>query len=519
MPRRKLRVKAADSARINTELAELRARLEIRTEWPTEVLAEAEEAVRSPRLPEYDATGLPLFTVDPPGSRDLDQAMHLTHRRGGGYRVHYAIADVAAFVRPGGAIDAEAGRRVQTLYFPDRRVPLHPARISEDAASLLPGETRPALLWQLDLDADGAVVLADVRRALVRSRRRLDHAAVQRAVDNGGADEQSALLATIGRLREERERERGGISLSVPEQEIEETAHGYTLVYRAALPADGWNAQISLLTGMAAADLMLDAGIGLLRTLPAAPAGAYERLRRVAHALDIAWPDGLPYPDLVRSLDPDVPLHAAFLNECTGLLRGAGYRAFDETQGLPVPTDPGHAALATPYAHCTAPLRRLGDRYAQEICAAVAAGEEVPEWTRTALPDVPGLMAGGDRRAAEVERACVDLVEAELLHGREGEEFTAVVVDVDGKRPSSGTVQLRRPAVRARCDVPGGGDGTGAGAGTDGSAGSSTADGAAGGPDGTGSEGIRPHLPLGERIRVRLTVADPATRTVRFAPL
>ncbi|MFJ6137925.1 RNB domain-containing ribonuclease [Kitasatospora sp. NPDC092286] len=498
MPRRKLRVKAADSARINAELAELRARLEIHTEWPEAVLAEAEEAADAPRRPEDDATELPLFTVDPPGSRDLDQAMHLAHRPGGGYRVHYAIADVAAFVRPGGAIDTEARRRVQTLYFPDHPVPLHPARLSEDAASLLPGETRPALLWQLDLDADGALVLADLRRALVRSRRRLDYAGVQRALDAGGADEQLALLATVGRLREERERARGGISLPVPEQEIEETPRGYLLGYRAPTPAEGWNAQISLLTGLAAADLMLDAGVGLLRTLPAAPATAYQRLRLVARALDIDWPDTLPYPDLIRSLDPDLPLHAAFLNECTGLLRGAGYRAFDEARGLPAPADPAHAALAAPYAHCTAPLRRLGDRFAQEVCAAVAAGYEVPGWAREALPAVPVLMAGGDRRSAEVERACVDLVEAELLAGREGEDFTAVVVDVDGERPGYGTVQLREPAVRARCDAAGDGAGDGDGDGRD------------GGPGRAG-------LPLGGLIRVRLTVADPATRTVRFA--
>ncbi|MGW6919468.1 RNB domain-containing ribonuclease [Kitasatospora sp. NPDC054939] len=488
MPRRKLRIRAADPSVIDAELAALRTRLEIRTQWPAEVLAEAEDAVRSPRLPEYDATGLPLFTVDPPGSRDLDQAMHLAHRPGGGYRVHYAIADVAAFVRPGGAIDAEARRRVQTLYFPDRRIPLHPARLSEDAASLLPGETRPALLWQLDLAPDGAVVLADLRRALVRSHRRLDYEAVQRAVDGGGADEQPALLATVGRLREEQERARGGTSLPVPEQEIADGPHGYSLGFRAPAPAEGWNAQISLLTGMAAAELMLDAGLGLLRTLPAAPAEAYERLRRVAGALDIAWPAGLPYPELIRSLDPDEPLHAAFLNECTGLLRGAGYRAFDAARDRPAPDDPGHAALAAPYAHCTAPLRRLADRFALEVCAAVAAGEEAPEWARTALPGLPALMAAGDRRSGEVERACVDLVEAELLRGREGEEFTAVVVDVDGRRPASGTVQLREPAVRARCD---GAPGEAAG---------------------------RP-LPLGGRVRVRLAQADPATRTVRFAPV
>ncbi|WP_441246355.1 RNB domain-containing ribonuclease [Kitasatospora sp. McL0602] len=479
MPRRHLSVRAADSTRINAELAELRTQLELRTDWPPAVLAEADRAAAVPRLPELDATDLPLFTVDPPGSRDLDQAMHLT-RRGSGYRVHYAIADVAAFVHPGGAVDAEARRRVQTLYFPDERVPLHPARLAEDAASLLPGELRPALLWQLDLDSDGAVVLADLRRAQVRSRRRLDYEEVQQAVDSGSADEQLELLAEIGRLREAQEQARGGISLPVPEQEVEPVDGGYRLAYRAPRPADGWNAQISLLTGMAAADLMLDAGVGLLRTLPAAPSSAYARLRRVARALGVDWPEAMPYQELIRSLDPARAAEAAFLNACTGLLRGAGYHAFDDAQGLPAPADPVHAALAAPYAHCTAPLRRLADRYALEICAAIAGGAEIPPWVSEELPGLPGVMAGGDRRAHEVERACVDLVESELLRGREGERFDAVVIEVDERKPRVGTVQLREPAVVAKCD--------------------GEAD-----------------LPLGGQLRVRLTTADPHSRTVRFA--
>lgn len=477
MPRRRLRVR---TARIASELADLRTRMQIRTEWPEAVLAAADQAVRAPGRPAYDATALPLFTIDPAESLDLDQAMHL-ERRGHGYRVHYAIADVGAFVTPGGPVDTEARQRVETLYFPDRRVPLHPPQFSEGAASLLPDQDTPALLWQLDLDADGALVRTDLRRALVRSRRRLDYAAAQRAIDTGTADEALALLATIGPLREERERERGGISLPIPEQEVEEVRGGYALAYRAPRPADGWNAQISLLTGMAAAALMLDAGIGLLRTMPAAPRSAYARLRLVARALDVPWPQDQPYPQLIRSLDPTVPAHAAFLNECTGLLRGAGYTAFDGTP----PTDPGHAAVAAPYTHCTAPLRRLADRFTGELCAALVAGDQAPEWVREALPLLPKLMETGDRRAHEVERACVDLIEAELLRGREGELFDAVVVDVDERRPLTGTVQLHHPAVRARIadDRP-----------------------------------AAPPLPLGTRIRVRLTNADPTARTVRFAP-
>jgi exoribonuclease R len=475
-------VRTAGTAAINRELVALRARLEIPEDWPPAVLAAAEAAARSPRLPTEDARDIPFFTLDPPDSRDLDQAMHLERRPDGrGFRVHYAIADVAAFVTPGGEIDAEARRRVQTLYFPDRRIPLHPPVLSEGAASLLPEQDRPALLWQLDLDAEGELTSTQVRRALVRSRARLDYAGAQRRLDDGTAPEALALLGVIGPLREQRERDRGGISLPVPEQEVEEVPGGYALAFRAPRPADGWNAQISLLTGMAAARLMLDAGIGVLRTLPAAPASAFDRLRRVAQALGVPWPRSVPYPELIRSLDPDNPAHAAFLNECTGLLRGAGYTAFDGTP----PADPGHAAVAAPYAHCTAPLRRLVDRFAGEICLAVNAGAPVPDWARAALPDLPKVMEAGDRRAHEVDRTAVDLVEAALLTGREGELFDGVVVDVDERRPSRGLVQLANPAVRARI--------------TDGRV-------------------AAPPLPLGESIRVRFMGLDPTGRQVSFEP-
>ncbi|MDX3384459.1 RNB domain-containing ribonuclease [Streptomyces niveiscabiei] len=473
MPRRPLRVTGAPEAPLRAALADLRTELGVPAAFPPEVLAEAERAATNPTLPAYDATDIPFLTIDPPESTDLDQALHLS-RQGTGYRVRYAIADVAAFVAPGGALDAEANRRVTTLYFPDGRVPLHPAVLSEGAASLLPDRTRPAALWTIDLDADGRTLAVDVRRALVRSRAKLDYAGVQKQIDEGTAEEPLALLKAIGELRERQEAERGGISLNVPEQEIVERDDTYELTYRAPLPADGWNAQLSLLTGMAAADLMLSYGTGVLRTLPAAPDGAVARLRRVAQALRVDWPHHVPYSRLIRSLDPRTPRHAAFLQECTSLLRGAGYTVF---QGGALPGLTTHAAVAAPYAHCTAPLRRLADRYATELCLAAVAGDPPPEWVLAALDALPERMAEGGHRANAVERACVDVVEAAVLAGHVGETFDACVIDLENHH---GTVHLESPAVVGRVD----GD----------------------------------HLPLGEHLRVRLTRADPATRTVRFAP-
>ncbi|MDT9697936.1 RNB domain-containing ribonuclease [Streptomyces sp. P17] len=478
MPRRHIRVTGAPEAPLRAALAELRTELDVSETFPPEVLAEAERVARDPALPVEDATDVPLVTIDPPTSTDLDQAMHLS-RQGTGYRVRYAIADVAAFVVAGSSLDRETHRRVTTLYFPDTRIPLHPALLSEGAASLLPGQTRPAVLWTIDLDAEGRPLAVDVRRALVRSRAKLDYAGVQKEIDDGTAEEPLALLAEIGRLREGLEVDRGGISLNVPEQEIVERNGGYELTYRAPLPAEGWNAQVSLLTGMAAADLMLSSGTGVLRTLPAAPDGAVGRLRRTAHALHIDWPHHVSYAELVRTLDPRVPHHAAFLQECTTLLRGAGYTVFKDGK---LPDIATHSAVAAPYAHCTAPLRRLADRFASELCLAAVEGGPPPEWVLSALNALPDEMATGSRRAGTVERACVDIVEAALLKDRVGEVFDAYVVDVDERRPGVGTVQLETPAVIGRIES---GDGA---------------------------------LPLGERLRVRLTQADPVAAKVRFAP-
>lgn len=479
MPRRQLHMTGAADTPLRAALRALRTELGLPDGFPADVLTEAADAARDPVVSGHeDATDLPFLTIDPPTSTDLDQAMHL-ERRPHGYRVHYAIADVAAFVRPGGALDTEAHHRVTTLYFPDGKVPLHPESLSEGAASLLPGETRPAVLWEIDLDAEGRTGTTRVRRALVRSRAKLDYAGVQRQIDAGTAEESLALLKDIGTLREEQEIARGGISLDVPEQEIVERDGTYGLDYRAPLPADGWNAQISLLTGMAAARLMKESGTGILRTLPVAPDGAVARLRRSAEALHIDWPHHVPYAQVVRSLDPRKTNHAAFLQDCTTLLRGAGYTVFDHGE---LPTPAVHAAVADLYTHCTAPLRRLVDRYASELCVAAAADRDPPEWVLTALPALPKEMADGTRRANTVERECVDLVEAALLKDRVGTVFDAYVVDVKEQEPTTGTIHIDDPAIVARI------------------------------------EGGTAGLPLGERLRVRLTQADPGSSKVLFAP-
>jgi exoribonuclease R len=450
---------------------DLRSELQVPADFPPAVLAEAQAAAAAPRLPEADLTALPFLTIDPPGSLDLDQAMCL-ERDGSGFVVRYAIADVGAFVTPGGALDLETHARGETFYFPDLRVPLHPPVLAEGAASLLPDQVRPAVVWTLRLDESGELSSTEVTRATVRSQRRLEYTGVQRAIDDGSADEGVMLLKEIGTRRLALARARDAVDLPTPEQEVTDGTDGRPcLTYRAPVAAEAWNAQISLLTGIAAAKLMLDGKVGLLRTLPPPDPQAVASLRRSALALGLSWPKESPYGDVISSLDPAQPAAAALLTLATRLLRGAAYTAFDGA----LPEQPLHSAVAASYAHCTAPLRRLADRYVSEVCLALCAGRPVPDWARAALPALPAEMAAADKRAHEADRAIVDLAEAVVLAPRTGETFQAVVVEAG---PKDGIVQLTDPAVRAKC----------AGAG----------------------------LPLGEQITVRLEVADPATRQVRF---
>ncbi|MGH8828172.1 MAG: RNB domain-containing ribonuclease, partial [Jiangellaceae bacterium] len=211
MPSRNLRL-LADAERVRDALTALRAELKVPEEFPADVRAAAEKSAALVKRPDLDRTEVPFVTIDPADSMDLDQAVHVA-RSGSGFVVQYAIADVAAFVDPGGVVNAEAHRRGQTFYGPDARSALHPPELSEAAASLLPGQERPALVWELNLDSAGELIDAAVRRARVRSRAKLSYQEVQHDLDAGTAGEMLSLLPVIGGLRQERERARGGVSL------------------------------------------------------------------------------------------------------------------------------------------------------------------------------------------------------------------------------------------------------------------------------------------------------------------
>jgi len=454
------------------DFSALRRELNLPEAFPPDAQAEAEQSARRSAAlagKVADRTDIEFVTIDPPDSLDLDQAMCIV-KRSSGYRVHYAIADVLSFVAPGGALDGETWQRGQTIYFPDDRVPLHPLVLSEDGASLLPDQTRPAVLWTIDLDAHGEQTGVTVERAAVRSRAKLDYAGVQAAVDRGNPPEPIALLPEVGKLRLAWSDQRGAINLPLPEQEITSHGDGWKLELRAPYPVEEYNAQISLLTGMAAATLMIEGGFGLLRTLPSADEKNLSRVRAAVHALGVEWPDNAAVGEVIDRIDPASPQGAAALDVIGELLRGAGYTPFDGA----APERPEHAGVGGPYAHVTAPLRRLPDRYATEVCLALHHGGSVPDEIREAIPKLPEVIVASDRRASEAERASIDLTEAVLLAHRVGEAFDAAVIEVN----EHATITLQDPPVKARCD----------------------------------GSGLEP----GQQVRVRLAEADPTRRVVRF---
>lgn len=452
------------------DFAKIRAELQIPEHYPSD--AEAEAAVAAvaaaaahrmegarPGAASYadraDDRDVELVTIDPPGAMDLDQAVHI-ESAGDGYRVRYAIADVTAFVAPGGALDRESRRRAMTLYSPDLRTPLYPTVLSEGAASLLPGSDRPAVLWTIELDASGEPVHVDVRRSIVRSRARLDYPGAQAAANVGRLHPSIALLPQVGMLRLQAARRRHAIDLDLPDAEVVHDGGGHwTLQRRAALPVEKYNAQISLLTGMCAAQIMLRAGVGILRTLPPPTPSQVAALRRATAVFEIPWPRDVPPGDVVSELDASKPREAAFIEDAIQLLRGADYTPFDGT----VPKQHEHGGLAAPYAHVTAPLRRLVDRFATEVCLAVHAGRAVPEWARLALPELPGFMTAAARLTSQLEHACTQAVSQFLLAGRVGEVLTGIVVQIEPEKDRA-TILLDEPPVRVYGPIDGFSDGS-----------------------------------------------------------
>ena len=401
---------------LGSGLAAIREQYQVPQVFPDEVLAAAERAAGRPPADHADRTAIPFVTLDPAASRDLDQAFHI-ERSGEDLLLHYAIADVAWFVDP--ILDAEAWRRGQTLYFPDGKSSLYPPTLSEGAASLLPDVLRPAVIFSVRIDPDGNARLDAAERAVVRSRAKLAYDQVQ---DSDLPDGFALLSDRIAQA----ERRRGAARVDPPEQEVARRSEGcFTLQFRPKLRSEERNSALSLATNMAIAAALQSNRTGLFRVMAEPDKRAVKRLRHTATAFGIAWPTDQPLTELERSLDPSDPRDAAFMLAIRRASRGTGYVPYREGEV------PWHAAMAATYAQATAPLRRLADRYVVMAALAIANGRQVPAAVAAAFEQLPQVMGLAEGRAAQIERAVIDLAEAVMLKGQEGAVFPAIVTDVD----------------------------------------------------------------------------------------
>ncbi len=468
-----VKLRAGEVPTLHQGFERIRNHLCVPQAFPPEVEREAQEVARRRPVegPERsDRRDIEFVTIDPAGSMDLDQAFAGT-RQISGYRVYYAIADVGHFVDPGGALDTESVVRGSTLYSPDGRAPLYPTALGEGAGSLLPDSDRPAVLWTFDVDARGLVTDVGVERSIIRSRRQLSYVEAQAEIDAPDVPEVLQVLKEVGSARQEVEKERGGVNLRIPDQQIEATFEpaGYEVIYRTEFPVEGWNAQMSLMTGIAAGTLMMERGTGLLRTLPEPSDETVQGLRSSAAALGLPWPKAMAYQEFVRNLDPSRPKGAAMISAARVLFRGAGYTFFNGQN----PEQPNHYAVAAPYAHVTAPLRRMADRLCNELL--LLGDAEPPAWLLEGLEVAPEIMRAADKRSRELESRMVDFVEAQMLAGRVGEVFQGLVVQTGAK---GALIQVGRPAVMATAQ-------------------------------GTGTK-------LGDQVSVRLATADPELGEIGF---
>ena len=401
-----------------------------------------------------DARDIPFVTIDPPGSQDLDQALHI-EALGAGYRVHYAIADVAAFIEPGSALEAESLRRGQTIYLPDEPARLHPAPLSEGSASLLADADRPAVLWSIDLDEAGEVTDVNVERALVRSRAKLDYDGVQADLEAGRMHPSVELLPVVGGLRQESSLRREAINLRIPSQRVQRNGDGrYELIIEPRHDVMDYNSEISLLTGMCAGQMMVAHDMGMLRTLRPANDASEAEFRFEVRALGFPLGDTDSISEFLAGVDATSASGMAVMREAQKLLRGSGYGRIenDKTEV--------HAGVGGYYSHVTAPLRRLVDRFATEYCLAISGGYEVPAWVSERADEVIDSMNRTSQFANTVDRACLRLTEATVLAPWLGHNFDATVLHTNQEERTARIFVPEPPVFGETLGAPGEGSRT-----------------------------------------------------------
>ncbi len=408
---------------------------DIPVEFPEDALAEADRARATPLGRRTDLRDIPLVTIDGEDARDFDDAVFAEPDDSlaqGGFHLIVAIADVAHYVRPGSPLDHAARTRGNSVYFPDRVVPMLPEALSNGWCSLRPDEDRGCLFAELRIDAAGRKLAHRFGRGLMRSAARLTYTDVQRAHDAGDAGAAGTLppLYAAYRALSEARLARGTLDLDLPERQVALDAGGKvtSVAQRPRLDSHRLIEEFMILANVAAAEELERLHQPCIYRIHAPPSEEkLTALRDFLRTLDITLPPG----DKVHPRDLDRVLRrvadtpeARLVNEV--MLRSQSQAAYS-------PDNIGHFGLALPrYAHFTSPIRRYADLLVHRALIAGLrlgpGGLAADEAAR--FPATAEHITATERRAQLAERDALDRYLAAYMAEKTGAHFAARISGV-----------------------------------------------------------------------------------------
>ncbi|HYN05138.1 MAG TPA: ribonuclease R [Vicinamibacteria bacterium] len=411
--------------------------------FPPEVEEEAQRVARPVGADEVagrtDFRGWLTVTIDPETARDHDDAVGIERRGDGGYRLAVHIADVAHYVREGGALDLEAYLRGTSVYFPDRVVPMLPHALSSDVCSLVEGRDRLTQSVVIDLDAAGRVEKTAFHDGVIRSAARLSYQQAQ-AIVGGDAEARqrfaplvASLLAMdeLAKLMRRRRYERGSLDFDLPEPKLVLDAQGEMtgIVRHERLDSMRLVEEFMLAANEAVAEVLHRAGAGALFRVHEQPDPG-----RVEEFVDLVASLGYRVPG---KLDDVKPEHfQLILRQIEGkpeeklvsylLLRTMKLARYHE-ENL------GHFGLATDtYAHFTSPIRRYPDLVVHRALRSMRQGKDAGReaWLREKLPEMGLHLSERERKASDAERELIEWKKVRFMAGRLGEKFQGYATGV-----------------------------------------------------------------------------------------
>lgn len=415
--------------------------LDIPHRFPSSVLKEAEAAQPATAKGREDWRDIPLITIDPADAKDHDDAVHAEPdsdpANPGGHIIHIAIADVAHYIRHGSAMDREAFVRGNSVYFPDRVVPMLPERISNDLCSLRAGEARPAMALRIVIDAEGNKKRHTFHRVMMRSAAGLSYNQAQAAIDGRPDDAAGPLLepvlkplwAAYGALAKARDK-RGPLALDLPERRIRLDEKGMVAdVYVPdRLEAHRLIEEMMIISNVCAAETLEKHRTGLLYRVHDAPSREkIATLGEFLQSLNLPSPRG----EAIRPRDFNQILARA---EKAGKSEQVNEMVLrSQAQAEYAAANYGHFGLHLDrYAHFTSPIRRYADLIVHRaLIRALGLGDDgLTEAEEARLDSIGQHISATERRAMAAERETSDRLLAQFLAGRIGAKFKGKVAGV-----------------------------------------------------------------------------------------